>query len=147
MTELGKEFESALQRAKDARPGLGFSLRLAGAIIGEGLPVTVSSRSTLGCDIIVTLPPSAGCAGESHARAVGSESVASVSGGDFFSSGARTNGEQSTFHSLSSGTDVTMPAIDTTSAVLTVETSGFETVVSPIYQAGTSYLSHSAKAR
>jgi hypothetical protein len=67
MTELGEEFESALQRAKDARPGLGFGLRLAGAIIGEGLPVTVSSGSTLGRDIIVTPPPSAGRAGGSRA--------------------------------------------------------------------------------
>ena len=29
MTDLGEEFESALRRAKDARPGLGFGLGLA----------------------------------------------------------------------------------------------------------------------
>ncbi|KAI9510652.1 hypothetical protein F5148DRAFT_1177465 [Russula earlei] len=36
LTDLGEEFESALQRAKDSRPGLGFGLGLAGAIIAEG---------------------------------------------------------------------------------------------------------------
>ncbi len=43
MIDLGEEFESALRWAKDARPGLGSGLGLAGAIIGEGSPVTVSS--------------------------------------------------------------------------------------------------------
>ena len=128
-TDLGEEFESALRRAKDARPGLGFGLGLAGAVIGEGSPVTVSSGPTLGRDIVVTPPPGAGRAGGSRARAVGSESVASVSDDAFFSSGARTSGEQSSFHSLSSVTDVTAPAIDTTSAVLTEERSGSGTVV------------------
>jgi len=76
MIDLGEEFESALRWAKDARPGLGSGLGLAGAIIGEGSPVTVSSGSTFGRDIIVTPPPSAGRAGGSRAQ----ESVASVSG-------------------------------------------------------------------
>ena len=143
MTDLGEEFESALRRAKDARPGLGFGLGLAGAIIGEGSPVTVSSGSTLGRDVIVTPPPSAGRAGGSRARAIGSESVASVSDDAFFSSGARTSGEQSIFHSLSSVTDVTTP----TSAILTEETSGSGTVVPPTYRASTSYLGHSTEAR
>ena len=57
MTDLGAEFESTLRRAKDARPGLGFGLGLAGAIVREGSPVTVSSGSTLGRDIIVTPHP------------------------------------------------------------------------------------------
>jgi hypothetical protein len=35
MMDLGEEVESALRQAKDARPGLGFGLGLAGAIIGE----------------------------------------------------------------------------------------------------------------
>ena len=43
MTDLGKEFKSALRRDKDAQPGLGFGLGLAGAVMGEGSPVTVSS--------------------------------------------------------------------------------------------------------
>jgi hypothetical protein len=82
MTDLGEEFTSALRWAKDARPGLGLNQsRLAGAIIEEGSPVTVFSGPTLGRDIIVTPPPtpSASRAGGSRARAVGSESVASVS--------------------------------------------------------------------
>jgi hypothetical protein len=124
MTDLGEEFESPLRRAKDVRPGLGFSQGLAGAIIGEGSPGTVSSGSTLGRDIIVTSPFSAGRAGGSRVR----ESMASVSD-DFFSSGVRTSGEQFTFHSLSSVTDVMTLAIDTTPVVLTEETSGSGTVV------------------
>ena len=47
MTDLGEEFESALRRAKDARPGLGFGLGLAGAIIGEGSPVTIQRTDAL----------------------------------------------------------------------------------------------------
>ena len=111
---------------------MGFGLGLAGAIIGEGSPVTVSSGSTLRHGIFVTPLPSAGHAGGSRAWAIGSESVASVSDDAFFS-GARTSGKQSTFHSISSVTDVTMPATDTTSAVLTEEMSGSGTVVLSIY--------------
>jgi hypothetical protein len=54
MTDLGEEFKYALRRAKDARPGLGFGVELAGAIIGESSPVAVSSGSTLGRNIFVT---------------------------------------------------------------------------------------------
>ena len=128
---LGEEFESALRRAKDARPGLGFGLALAGAIIGEGSPVTVSSGPTLGRDIIVTPPPSVGRGGGSRARPVRSESAASVSDDAFFSSGARSSVGQSTFHSISSaqsGTLVTTPGMGT-SAILTEESSGSGTVV------------------
>src|SRR5258707_14537960 len=64
MTDIGEEFESALQWAKDVQPRLGFGLGLAGAIIGEGSAVTVSSGLTLGCDIIVTSPHNAGCVSE-----------------------------------------------------------------------------------
>src|SRR5260370_42240731 len=60
MTDIGEEFESALQQAKDVRPRLGFGLGLAGAIIGEGSAVTVSSGPMLGCDIIVTPPHTVG---------------------------------------------------------------------------------------
>ena len=66
MTNLREEFESAL-RAKDTQPGLGFSLGLAGTIIGEGSPVTVSSGSMLGRDIVVAHPPGSGHAGGSRA--------------------------------------------------------------------------------
>ena len=53
LTDLGKGFESALQWAEDPQPGLGFGLGLAGAIVGEGSPVMVSSSPTLWQDIIV----------------------------------------------------------------------------------------------
>jgi hypothetical protein len=43
MTDLSEEFESALQQAKGAQPGLDFGL----ALIGKGSPVIVSSRPTL----------------------------------------------------------------------------------------------------
>ena len=148
LTDLDEEFESALQRAKDARPGLGFGLGLAGAIVGEGSPVTVSSGPTLRRDIIVTPPPSAG-RGASRARAVGSDLAASVSDDAFFSSGARTSGEQSTSYSLSSHSEtyVTTPLTDTSSSIPTEETSGSGTVVPLTYQReGTSHLDSSAGA-
>ena len=47
LTDLGKGFELALQWAEDAQPGLGFGLGLAGAIVGEGSPVMVSSSPML----------------------------------------------------------------------------------------------------
>ncbi|KAH9968144.1 hypothetical protein BC827DRAFT_474712 [Russula dissimulans] len=147
MTDLGEEFESALRRAKDARPGLGFGLGLAGAIV-EGSPVTVSSGPTLRRDIIVTPPPSAGRGGGSRVRAVGLESSTSLSDDAFFSSGARTSDEQSTFHTLSSGTHITAPDTDTISAIPTEETSGSGTVVPPTYRAeSASYLGSSAGVR
>jgi hypothetical protein len=129
MTDLVEEFESALQWAKDTRPGLGFGLGLAGAIIGEGSPVTVSSGPTLGHNIIVTPSPSVGHGSGSRARPVCSESAASVSDDALFSSGARTSDKQSS--SVQSGTLVTPPAMDTTSAILTKESSGSGTVVPP----------------
>ena len=122
MTDLGEEFESALRWAKDAR--------LAGAIIGEGSPVTVSSGPTLGRDIIVT-PPSGGRRGGFRARPVRSESAASVSHDAFFSSGVRSSVGQSTFRSVSSaqsGTLITTLAMGT-SAILTEKSSGSGTVV------------------
>ena len=131
MTDLGEEFESALRRAKDARPGLGFGLGLAGAIIGEGSPVTALGGPMLGRDIIVTPPPSAGHSGGSHARPVRSEFAASVSDDAFFSSGARSSVGQFTFHSVSSaqsGTLITTPAMGT-SAILAEESPGSRTVV------------------
>ncbi|KAH9993287.1 hypothetical protein BJV74DRAFT_884401 [Russula compacta] len=138
MTDLDEEFESALRRAKDARPGLGFGLGLTSAIIGEGLPVTVSSGPTLRRDIIVTPPPTAGRS-VARVRAVGSESVASVSDEAFFSSGGRSAAEQSTFRSLSSTQSGTNP---TTSTI--EDTSGSGTVVPPTNREGTSYLGSSA---
>jgi hypothetical protein len=136
MTDLGEEFESALRRAKDARPGLGFGLSL----IGEGSPVTVSSRPTLRCDVIVTPPPGAR-AGSSCARPT-TETLASTSDDTLFTSGARTSGEPSTLYISSSSSDTILRArgIETGSAVPT-ETSGSGTVVPQTYRGkGTSYL-------
>jgi hypothetical protein len=95
MTDLGEEVESALRRAKDTGPGLGFGLGLAGAIIGEGSPVTASSGPMLGHDIIVMPPPSVGHSGGSRAQPVRPESAASVSDDAFFSSGAGSSVGQS----------------------------------------------------
>ncbi|KAI9513417.1 hypothetical protein F5148DRAFT_4214 [Russula earlei] len=137
LTDLGEEFESALRRAKDSRPGLGFGLGLAGAIIGEGSPVTVSSGPTLRRDVIVTPPPSAGRGGGSRARTVGLESSTLVSDDPFVPSGARTSGEHSTFHSLSSvqsGIQITSSDTDISSVIPTEETSGSGTVVPPTYR-------------
>jgi hypothetical protein len=137
MTDLGEEFESALRRAKDARPGLGFGLSL----IGEGSPVTVSSGPTLRRDVIVTPPPGAR-AGSSRARP-STETSASASDDTFFTSGARTTGEPSTLYISSSSSDTILRArgIETGSAVPTEETSGSGTVVPQTYRGeGTSYL-------
>ena len=132
MTDLGEEFESALRRAKDARPGLGFGLGLAGAVI-EGSPVTVSSGPTLRRDVIVTPPPSAGR---------GSRVRAAVSDDAFFSSGSRTSGEQSTVHSE------TQITTDVSSTIPSEETSGSGTVVPPAYRGeGTSYLESTTGAQ
>jgi len=57
MTDLGEEFESALRRAKDARPGLGFGLGLAGAKVpsSEKVRLLLSSGLTLGRDMMIYL--------------------------------------------------------------------------------------------
>lgn len=44
LTDLDAEFMSAVSRARNARPGLGFGLSLfEGSVLGDGLPITVSS--------------------------------------------------------------------------------------------------------
>ena len=59
LTDLDEEFASALKRARESRPGLGFGLSLAnGGVVGEGSPVTVSSGPHLGRDVTITPPPS-----------------------------------------------------------------------------------------
>ncbi|KAH9169356.1 hypothetical protein EDB89DRAFT_1479631 [Lactarius sanguifluus] len=145
MTDLGEEFESALRRAKDARPGLGFGLALI-----EGSPVTVSSGPTLRRDVIVTPPPSAR-GGGSRARPTNPESLTSVSDDAFFTSGARTSGEPSTSHSASSSltdTHFRTRGTESSSAAPTEETSGSGTVIPRTYLGeGTSYLGISTDAR
>ena len=58
MTDLDEEFQTAVRRARDAKPGLGFGLSLVGALTGDASPVTISSGSTLSRDVQVTPPPS-----------------------------------------------------------------------------------------
>ena len=139
MTDLGEEFESALRRAKDARPGLGFGL----ALVGEGSPVTVSSGPTLRRDVIVTPPPGARSGGP-RARPTNPETLASLSDDTFFTSGARTSNEPSTSYTVSSSSSDTIlraRGIETGSAVPTEETSGSGTVVPQTYRGeDTSYL-------
>jgi hypothetical protein len=133
MTDLGEEFESALRRAKDARPGLGFGL----ALIGEGSPVTVSSGPTLRRDVIVTPPPGPR-GGGSRVRPTNPETLASVSDDTFFTSGARTSGEPSTSYTVSSSSSDTLLR---TRGTETEETSGSGTVVLQTHRGeGTSYL-------
>ncbi|KAF8270085.1 hypothetical protein EI94DRAFT_861064 [Lactarius quietus] len=131
MTDLGEEFESALRRAKDARPGLGFGL----ALVGEGSPVTVSSGPTLRRDVIVTPPPGPR-GGGSRVRPTNPESLSSVSDDTFFTSGARTSGEPSTSYTVSSSSDTLFRArgTETGSAAPTEETSGSGTVVLQTYR-------------
>ena len=58
MTDLDQEFQTAVRRARDAKPGLGFGLSLVGALTGGASPMTISSGSTLSGDVRVTPPPS-----------------------------------------------------------------------------------------
>ena len=58
MTDLDEEFQTAVRRARDAKPGLGFGLSLIGALTGDVSPVTISSGSRLSGDVRVTPPPS-----------------------------------------------------------------------------------------
>lgn len=84
LTDLDEEFASALRRARDSRPGLGFGLGLAGGIpIGEGSPVTVSSGPRLGGPVYMSPPPSVGRGSDRRSRS--SASSSSVSDEAFFS--------------------------------------------------------------
>ena len=50
---------STVSRARNARSGLGFRMRLVGGtVLGDGSPVTVSSGPRFGGDVRVTPPPS-----------------------------------------------------------------------------------------
>jgi hypothetical protein len=80
-------------------------------------PATVSSGPMLRRDIIVTTPTQCWSCWWISCSTCSSESAASVSDDAFFLSGARSSGEQSTFHSLSS------------TLVTTEESSGSGTVI------------------
>ncbi|KAF8054910.1 hypothetical protein FPV67DRAFT_1751788 [Lyophyllum atratum] len=89
MTDLDAELQSALTRARGARPGLGF----ANLVFGGGAPVTISSGLTLGRDIVVTPPPSTG-RGSDRARS-------EVSDEQFFTAGS-SEGSRSSYFSQTS---------------------------------------------
>jgi hypothetical protein len=91
LTDLDEGFASAVDRARGARPGLGFASR---AILG-GFPVTVSSGSSLGSDVRVTPPPT----GRSADR--GSGSQFSTSSDAFFSPDTNTESDRSRTHTSS----------------------------------------------
>ncbi|KAI0752741.1 hypothetical protein C8Q80DRAFT_472567 [Daedaleopsis nitida] len=101
LTDLDEEFASALRRARESRPGLGFGLGLAGGIsIGDGSPVTISSGPRLGGPVYMSPPPSAGRGGGKSRTA--SEVSSAVSDDAFFSASDTPN--TSSFYSSSSFT-------------------------------------------
>ena len=104
MTDLDEEFASAVRRARDGRPGLGFGLDLVGGrVVGDGSPVTVSSGPRLGRDVFITPPPSVGRGGDRpRTRGPSSETSASVTDDAFFSAGGAAHSNPSSFYSLSS---------------------------------------------
>ncbi|KAI0672290.1 hypothetical protein C8Q78DRAFT_1188212 [Trametes maxima] len=107
LTDLDEEFASAVRRAREGRPGLGFGLGLAGGIpVGDGSPVTISSGPRLGTPVYMSPPPSVGRGSDKRSR--GSESSSSVSDDAFFSagsgSGSATRTPTSSFYSSSSFT-------------------------------------------
>ena len=55
MTDLDQEFETALERRRGARPGLGFAMGLINNFFGG--PVTISSGPTLGSTTTGLSPP------------------------------------------------------------------------------------------
>ena len=58
LTDLDEEFASAVSCARNTKPGLSFGLCLVGGVIlGDGLPVTVSSSPRLGGDVCLVVKP------------------------------------------------------------------------------------------
>ncbi|TCD63586.1 hypothetical protein EIP91_005194 [Steccherinum ochraceum] len=102
LTDLDAAFDSALQRRREAQPGLGFAMGLVG-LASDGSPVTVSSGPRLGRDVQITPPPSRP---RSRVRPSSSESSSYISDEAFFSApgsgGTRT--QTSSFYSSSSFT-------------------------------------------
>ena len=106
MTDLDEEFRSALERARGARPGLGFPSQVL-----SGSPVTISSGSSLGKNIFVTPPPSIG-RGSDKARS-------DITDEQFFSagsSGTRSN-VSSTYFSQSPASLTSFGDLQTTTGL------------------------------
>ncbi|KAG5219488.1 acetyl-CoA carboxylase [Salix suchowensis] len=116
LTDMDQEFASALDRARGARPGLGFASRV---ILG-GSPVTVSSGSSLGKDVFVTPPPSARGSSTPHG------SSTDLSDEAFFSAGSGTSDTRTTslYTLTSTGRDRTITGFTSTGFTTTNTTTG-----------------------
>ena len=119
LTDLDEEFASAVSRARNAKPGLGFGLSLVGGVIlGDGSPVTVSSGPRLGDEVRVTPPPS----GKTKARP-----LSEISDENFFSAGSRTSSSEprtttGSFYTMSSSSTSSSDERPTTTGIITDET-------------------------
>ena len=119
LTDLDEEFASAVSRARNAKPGLGFGLSLVGGVIlGDGSPVTVSSGPRLGGDVRVTPPPS----GKTKTRP-----LSDISDDNFFSAGSRTSSSEprtatNSFYSVTDTSTSSSDARPTTAGIITDET-------------------------
>ncbi|KAI6020170.1 hypothetical protein PISMIDRAFT_203836 [Pisolithus microcarpus 441] len=128
LTDLDAEFASAVSRARNARPGLGFGLSLVGGtILGDGSPVTVSSGPRLGRDVRVTPPPSA----KTKARP-----LSDISDDAFFSAASKTSSDaRSSFVSMTttstSGRDPTSTGLITDSTALEFTSGDSNTQIVP----------------
>ena len=105
---------TAVSKARNARPSLGFGLSLVGGtILGDGLPVTVLSGLQLGGDVRVTPPPSS----ETKLRP-----LSDLSDNAFFSAALKmSSNTHSYFYSLTSTTSMS-DRDPTTSGLITDET-------------------------
>ncbi|KAI6107774.1 hypothetical protein EDD16DRAFT_1868839, partial [Pisolithus croceorrhizus] len=116
LTDLDAEFASAVSRARNARPGLGFGLSLVGGtILGDGSPVTVSSGPRLGRDVRVTPPPSA---------RMKTRPLSDISDDAFFSAASKTSTD--TRSSFVSMTTTSMSDRDRTSTGLITDETALE---------------------
>lgn len=119
LTDLDEEFASAVSRARNAKPGLGFGLSLVGGVIlGDGSPVTVSSGPRLGGEVRVTPPPS----GKTKTRP-----LSDISDDNFFSAGSRTSSSEphtttNSFYTMSDSSTSSSDVHRTTTGIVTDET-------------------------
>ncbi|KAL0946096.1 hypothetical protein HGRIS_012361 [Hohenbuehelia grisea] len=121
LTDLDEAFASALDRARGARPGLGFASRV---ILG-GSPVTVSSGPSLGADVFVTPPPSVG-------RGRDRSTTASQASDDaFFSAGSGSEFRSSLYTLTSTGPDRTTSGMRTDETILGFTSGGSDTQIVP----------------
>ena len=119
LTDLDEEFASAVSRARNAKPGLGFGLSLVGGVIlGDGSPVTVSSGPRLSGEVRVTPPPS----GKTKTRP-----LSDISDENFFSAGSRTSSSEprtttNSFYTMTDSSTSSSDARPTTTGIITDET-------------------------